>query len=178
MAAARAAAQVRDVERTTPSKLSNSPLSTIMKIQRVLLRDIRCFHQLEITLGGQSALIVGDNGDGKSTFLRSLAMGLCDDSSAAALFRDLHGKSARKRSKGGRIEVNLRHGRRDVRTVTEIKSLKTFERVEQTLFQQNLRNKRFRKLSQRTFPWNRILPPGTVPAFVFRAQQITTAIPR
>ena len=131
-----------------------------MKIQRVLLRDIRCFHQLEITLGGQSALIVGDNGDGKSTFLRSLAMGLCDDSSAAALFRDLHGESVRKGSKGGRIEVNLRDGRRDVRTVTEIKSLKTFERVEQTLFQQNLRNKRFRKLSQRTFPWNRIFAAG------------------
>ena len=51
-----------------------------MKIDRLFLKNIRCFDELEIKLDGRSALIIGDNGDGKSTVIRSLAMGLCDDS--------------------------------------------------------------------------------------------------
>lgn len=131
-----------------------------MKINRVSLTNIRCFDELEIQLDGRSALIIGDNGDGKSTVIRSLAMGLCDDSSAAALFRDLHGETVRKGYKSGRIEVNLRDHTGDFRTVTEIKSLRTFERVEQTLSQRSLRSKRPRKISQMTFPWNRIFAAG------------------
>ena len=76
-----------------------------MKIARVSLENIRSFDNLEILLGGESALIIGDNGDGKSTILRSLAMGLCDDSSASALFRDLHGETVRKGHENGRISL-------------------------------------------------------------------------
>ena len=131
-----------------------------MKIERVVLKNIRCFGELDIQLDGRSALIIGDNGDGKSTVIRSLAMGLCDDSSAAALFRDLQGETVRKRHDSGRIEVDLRDGIQAFRTVTEIKSLKTFERVEQTLSQRSRRSRRSRELSQRKFPWNRIFAVG------------------
>lgn len=131
-----------------------------MNINRVSLTNIRCFDELEIQLDGRSALIIGDNGDGKSTVIRSLAMGLCDDSSAAALFRDLHGETVQKGYKSGRIEVTLRDHTGEFRTVTEIKSLKTFERVEQTLSHRSLRSKRRRKISQMEFPWNRIFAAG------------------
>lgn len=134
-----------------------------MKINRVSLTNIRCFDELEIQLDGKSALIIGDNGDGKSTVIRSLAMGLCDESSAAALFRDLHGETVRKRHKSGRIEVDLSDRVGDFRTLTEIKSLKTWERVEQTVSQRSLRSKRLRKLRQREFPWNRIFAAGYGP---------------
>src|SRR5260370_36315549 len=98
-----------------------------MKIKRVYLKNIRCFDELEISLGGKSAWSIGDNGDGKSTVIRSLAMGLCDDSSAAALFRDLHGETVRKPSKIGKagiIKVELLDHRKRYRTVTTIRSLK------------------------------------------------------
>src|SRR5258708_38486919 len=101
-------------------------------MERVYLQNIRCVGDVEIKLDGKSALIVGDNGDGKSTVIRSLAMGLCDDSSAAALFRDLHGETVRKGHISGHIEVELSDRTGDFRTLTEIKSLKTWERVEQT----------------------------------------------
>ena len=131
-----------------------------MKINRLSLNNIRCFDVLEIQLDGKSALIIGDNGDGKSTVIRSLAMGLCDDSSAAALFRDLHGETVRKHHMSGRIEVDLGDHTRVFRTVTTIKSLKTFERVEQTLSERSLRSRRSRKISQMKFPWDRIFAVG------------------
>lgn len=65
----------------------------MLYISRVRLRDVRCFHKLDIKLStpGSSAgwtLIVGDNATGKSTLLRSIAMGLCDEASAAGLLKE------------------------------------------------------------------------------------------
>ena len=54
-----------------------------MKVQRLTLQNVRGFDKLDLELNGTSALVIGDNGDGKSTVLRSLAMGLCDESSSA-----------------------------------------------------------------------------------------------
>src|SRR5258708_34720164 len=72
-------------------------------MERVYLQNIRCVGDVEIKLYGRSALIIGDNGDGKSTIIRSLAMGLWDDSSAAALFRELHGETVRQGSKSAAL---------------------------------------------------------------------------
>src|SRR5271170_2351223 len=74
----------------------------MLYITRLELRNIRRFPQLVIDFERPSgcALLVGDNGDGKSTVLRSLAMGLCDQSSAAALFRELPGEFIRRDSDG------------------------------------------------------------------------------
>ena len=57
-----------------------------MYIKRVKLTNIRCFEKLEIDFDrpGSSVLLLGDNGDGKSTILKSIAIGLCDEGSAAA----------------------------------------------------------------------------------------------
>ena len=63
-------------------------------------------------------------------------MGLCDDSSAAALFRDLHGETVRKDPKATvTLWWTFVDRATEFRTVTEIKALKTFERVEQKLSQ-------------------------------------------
>jgi hypothetical protein len=131
-----------------------------MKIERLSLTHIRGFEKLNIKLGGKSALIIGDNGDGKTTVMRSLAMGLCDDSSAASLFRELYGETVRKGHKRGRIEVVLSNRSGEFRTITDIKSLDTFERVEQTVSRRGVRSKEFRDLSQMTFPWHLIFATG------------------
>ncbi len=65
----------------------------MLHISRVRLKDVRCFHKLDIKLGRPGSppgwtLIVGDNAAGKSTLLRSIAMGLCDEASAAGLLKE------------------------------------------------------------------------------------------
>ncbi len=132
-----------------------------MKVKKLRLRNIRCFEDLTLELNGKSALVVGDNGDGKSTVLRSLAMGLCDESSASALFRDLYGESVREGSEEGTIEVELEDGTECFLTETTIGALSQFEHVDQKLYklldgEQELSN-------QASFSWEKIFATGYGP---------------
>ena len=86
-------------------------------------------------------------------------MGLCDQSSASALFRELEGEYVRS-------DAGIRHGTITVdltapgpqgdrfRIDTTIRSLDAFERVEQVLF--NLSSGTKERLTQEAFPWDRI----------------------
>ena len=136
---------------------------TTMKVKSLHLRNIRCFKDLTLRLDGKSALLVGDNGDGKSTVLRSLAMGLCDESSASALFRELYGEFIREgcRQKGV-IKVALEdHKGACLRTKTTIKSLPGFEGIEQKLAQ--LQKGANKEIGQGDFPWKKIFATGYGP---------------
>lgn len=133
-----------------------------MKVTRLRLSNIRCFQELILELNGQSALLVGDNGDGKSTVLRSLAMGLCDDSSASALFRDLYGESVRRHCNYGTIDVELKDRSGRFRTTTKITSLRRFEGVQQSVFRLHHRTPPT-ELTQANFPWERIFAAGYGP---------------
>ena len=129
-------------------------------VQKLTLKDIRCFEHLEIEFReGASITIIGDNGDGKSTVLRALAIGLCDQSSAAALFRELHGDYVRSGSSDphGTITVDLEGPRRSgdlFRIRTTVRSLDAFERVDQELF--DISSGIEEPLTQDQFPWDRI----------------------
>ena len=62
-------------------------------VKRVTLRNVRCFEfvDLEFDLSGDDppwTVLVGDNAAGKTTLLRSIAIGLCDESSAAGLLKE------------------------------------------------------------------------------------------
>jgi predicted ATP-binding protein involved in virulence len=83
-------------------------------INRVELTNIRQFRHLDISFTGESgnpltwSLFVGDNATGKTTLLRSIALGLCDETSAAGLVRELTGSLIRKGSKTrGIIRIEL-----------------------------------------------------------------------
>lgn len=85
-----------------------------MYIKRIELTNIRCFEHLEIDLSSNGnvrkwAVILGNNGVGKTTLLRSIAVGLCDETSAAGLIKDLQGEWVRKGSPNheGTIEIEL-----------------------------------------------------------------------
>ena len=84
-----------------------------MKILKLRLVNIKCFKEIEIPfefVGGGArnwSLLVGDNGQGKTTILRSLAMGLCDEDGAASLLPSLHGEFLRWNKKEGSIEICL-----------------------------------------------------------------------
>ena len=83
-----------------------------MYMKRVRISNIRCFEEVCIDFDepGSSVVLTGDNGFGKSTLLRCMAMGLCDESGAAALLREVPGKFIRRGSGSrtkGEIEIDL-----------------------------------------------------------------------
>lgn len=74
------------------------------------MKNIKCFKELTYEFEDNkraSLLIAGDNGDGKSTILRSIAISLCDQWSAAGLLRELSGEFIRDGSKDGVIKLGL-----------------------------------------------------------------------
>lgn len=89
-----------------------------MYITKITLKNVRCFENVEMDLSGNgssgmSALITGNNGVGKSSILRAIAMGLCDRGSAGALLRELEGNYVRKGTeeegdKKATIEIELK----------------------------------------------------------------------
>lgn len=148
-----------------------------MYITRLRLTNIRCFENLTIDFNnpGSSVLILGDNGHGKTTILRCLAMGLCDENSAAALFRELPGEFVRRKpgaeevesGEYGEIEVDLEDEGVQYRIVTRITSLDRFERVSQHnrdsptgagLYK--IENGTKTPVSESDFPWGKIFVSG------------------
>ena len=127
-----------------------------MYITNVRLQRVRCFENLSLDFEGrgESALIVGNNGDGKTTLLRSIAMGLCDESSAAALLRELPGEFVRHGEDDAVIEITLRNKNASYKIQTTVTSLPAFERVKQKLWRHKGRIKD--SLDQDTFPWRSI----------------------
>ena len=85
-----------------------------MKISKLRLENIRCFKDIEISFEDKKgdvknwSFIVGDNGQGKTTILRSLAAGLCDKEGASALLAELYG-FLRRSKKRGSIEICLKN---------------------------------------------------------------------
>lgn len=68
-----------------------------LRLSRIRVSNIRCFEQLDIDLSSGDGprpwvLIFGDNGVGKTTLLRCIAMGLCDATSSAGLLREIYGE--------------------------------------------------------------------------------------
>jgi len=64
-------------------------------IKKVTLKNVCCFEDLTLDFNppkdsGHWAVLLGDNGAGKTTVLRSIAMGLCGETSASALLRELY----------------------------------------------------------------------------------------
>ena len=140
---------------------------TMLYLERLRLQNLRRFADLTVDFEprGSSTIFVGDNGDGKSTVLRSLAMGLCDQSSASALFRELSGEFVRRDAPPGQpsfVEVDLVGGGGwGYRIKTEFVALDAFERIQQTYFQR--RGNDLRPIDQDDFPWGDIFVSGYGP---------------
>lgn len=83
-----------------------------MYITKIDLHHIRCFEDLEIDLKKDNeiilwATILGDNAVGKSTILKCIAMGLCDETSAGALMKESKAEYLRKGELIGHINLTL-----------------------------------------------------------------------
>ena len=78
-----------------------------MYIKRVSIENIQCFKKEMITLSKNGDpcflnVILGDNSAGKSCFLRCIAIGLTDPSTAATLMQSLGVKFLREKDKKGK----------------------------------------------------------------------------
>ena len=85
-----------------------------MKVSELRLKNIKCFKDIKIPFEDERgnskncSLIVGNNGDGKTTILRSLALSLCDKEEVGGLLLDLHGSFLKEGKESGEIEVTLK----------------------------------------------------------------------
>jgi hypothetical protein len=133
----------------------------MMYITKITLDNVRCYEYAELDFGddGNSLVLCGDNGSGKTSVLRSIALGLCDHISAGALLRDLPGDFIRKTGQRNReavitIELISNALKRERFTlITRIKTRRDvgFEWVETTI------KRNGKKLKQEhEFPWQQI----------------------
>ncbi len=95
---------------STPSAETST---TSLLIRRISLRNIRCFETLDLELAGNGDVpalfttVLGDNAAGKSTLLRSIALGLSSESDASALVKQLPGAFVRRGAEEGSIRLEL-----------------------------------------------------------------------
>ncbi len=115
-----------------------------MKISNLKIKNIKCFKEVNIPFENEAgniknwSLIVGNNGDGKTTILRCLAFGLCDRSGADALLAELYGGILREEEKEGSVEIILKDTSKDrekkYKFVTKIKLQGNSEATSQKIY--------------------------------------------
>ncbi len=131
----------------------NEPVRGRLRVRRLVLENVRCFENLDLPVAGGTGWItvLGDNAAGKSTVLRSLALGLCQESDAAALMRELPGSMVREGAAFGTIRIELHDDEedRDLAIVTRlIRAESTGEEI--------LR----KETDPSPFPWNKLFVCG------------------
>ena len=101
-----------------------------MYISRIRLTNIRCIDDLEINLRSRATtnsalLLLGNNAVGKSTILKSIALGLCDRGGASGLLTDMYGSLIKHGEQRGTIQLDLNSGRKKYKLVTTIEKSPT-----------------------------------------------------
>lgn len=140
----RAILKLRESDKTAP--VPATPMAAPLRLKRLTLSHIRCFEHLELDFGQRPncTLLLGDNATGKTSLLRALALGLCQETSAAALISLVPGGFIMKGHNKGRIEVELCDTEADL-TYKITTDLTRKGREEQV-----------RQITSDDFPWHRV----------------------
>ena len=116
-----------------------------MYISQIRLDDVRCFGDgfaIDLEKNGEPVLwtsILGNNATGKTTLLRSIAIGLCDEASAAGLLKESDQGYIRRGKSKATIKITLKdpeNPRRETSITTSIeragnRGQYSFERLRQ-----------------------------------------------
>ena len=126
-----------------------------MYIKKVVLKNVRCFEYVAFDLSLENGvqkwgLILGDNGFGKTTILRSIAMGLCDKTGASGLLQDTYGDWVRWGKKNAIIKLDLVEGNEEysIETTIHHEPNSKLEVIDQVTF------------PNENFPWEKIFVCG------------------
>lgn len=89
-------------------------------VSEVEIENIRCFDKVSLSFFSEEnlvrwAMVLGDNAAGKSTLLRCIALGLCNESDAVVLMKDVSGDFVRKGAQEGFIKIHLREDKKSKR---------------------------------------------------------------
>jgi energy-coupling factor transporter ATP-binding protein EcfA2 len=103
---------LRLVKRRPAARPPQPTPSRNLQVQRITLTNISCFEELDLSFEASAGsarwtMLVGDNAAGKTTLLRCLALGLCSESDAVALMREVPGSFVRKGAEEGVIDIYL-----------------------------------------------------------------------
>ncbi len=104
---------IKEEEPYRRSYSMSSPDTPAFLIRKVHLENIRCFDDVTLELSQPSGpslrtVVLGDNATGKTTLLRAIALGLCDESDATALLKQVPGRFiCGDGSETGIIEIEL-----------------------------------------------------------------------
>lgn len=131
-----------------------------MYISKIHIENIRCFKKITVnlSLGDKPIMwttLLGDNSTGKTTFLKCVALGLCDESSSAGLLREAEEGYIRHNEVEGSIEITLsdEKGNYKGRITTKIIKVETkrytFEKLSQVTDPDS-------KFNPSNFPWGNI----------------------
>ncbi len=136
---------LREGQKNIPNPVT--PIAAPLRLKRLKLRHIRCFDDLELAFGpgANCTLLLGDNATGKTSILRALALGLCQETSAAALITLVPGGFIMKGRDQGQIEVELWDSESNLsyQITTELTRRGREEQVRQST-------------SSEDFPWQRV----------------------
>lgn len=131
-----------------------------MYITSLEIENIRTIEKLQIDFNSKSKCLIfsGNNGSGKSTILRCIAMGITDEDSAASVLRELSGEFISRGKEEGIIKIYLTNRRNKYLIQTKIKSLPAFEKVYQTTYK--YQKGKYKEFKQEEFPWEQIFIAG------------------
>ncbi len=129
-------------------------------IESIDLSNIRCFKHVFIDFKVNDdpnywMMTLGDNAVGKSTLLKSIALGLCNESDAVALIKEMSGDFLREGSKEGYIKICLREYKQVKRPQKYTITTKISKQTEDTT--EIIRQK---TIPAKNFPWSDIFVCG------------------
>ena len=99
----------------------------MLKLSEVKLKNIKCFSDVTISFNNKKfSVIAGDNGSGKTTILRAIAMGLCDEAGTSGLWSELE-SFVRAEEERGEIEVTFDNGEKVKKVFKETQESRSVE---------------------------------------------------
>ncbi|MBW8015227.1 MAG: AAA family ATPase, partial [Planctomycetes bacterium] len=83
-----------------------------MYIKKIIIDNIRCFKHIEIDLSIEKGVtnwtvLLGNNGVGKTTIMRCIALCLCEESGAAGLLDELHSDWIRRETPNKKATIRI-----------------------------------------------------------------------